>query len=223
MKRPLHDLIVLADSLNNEVQKAKKPPKQVTDPPNPDKKRGWQAKMDHQHHGKPKNPAKTSPEGTFTNNNPAQIVHDLKEKSPDYNNAQKKLNLYINRRGRTLKGNEKSKMYQTKDDLKISYGLPLDANTELQPMYNMPPGHNLDDPMWALDTTVPDNREKNVAGVLNSVQDPNTQMSSTRGPDQDKIGGGPEVAPLLPFAEPTPIDQAGAQLKDALASIALMK
>lgn len=219
MTRPLHDLIVLADSLNNKVQQ----PKQVTDPPNPDKKRGWQKKLDDKHRGKAKNPSKTTPPGTFSQHNPAQIVHDLKEKSPDYENAQKKLNLYINRRGRTLKGNEKSKLYQVKDDLKESYSEPLEANTELQPMYNMPPGHNLDDPMWALDVIVPDNREKNVAGVLNSVQDPNTQMSSTRGLSQNEVGGGPEVAPLLPFAEPTPIDQAGAQLKDALASLALMK
>lgn len=218
MTRPLQELIVLADSLNNQVQKPKKP-KQITDPPKANSDKTWQKRMEDKHKGKAQDPATINKPGTFTKS-PSDIAHDLKEKSLDYNEAQKKLNMFINRKGRDLQGADKSRLYQAKDDLKRNYGIPTTSTVE-QSIYALPPGHHLDDPMWALDMIVPDNREKNLtpaeSSVQNSVQNPNTAMSSVEGPSQDYVGS---RSGDLPLFEPTPIDTAGAQLKDALATLA---
>lgn len=218
MKRPLHELIVLADSLNNQVQKPKKA-KEITDPPKADSDKTWQKRVDDKHKGKARNPATTTEPGVFTQS-PSKIAHDLKEKSHDYNGAQKKLNMFINRKGRDLQGADKSRLYQAKDDLKHDYGIPTTSTVE-QPFYAVPPIHNLDDKVWPLDEIVPDNREKNLipdlASVQNSEQNPGQTMSSVKGPSQDYEPGRVKDLPLF---EPTPIDTAGAQLKDALAALA---
>ncbi len=190
---------ITADSLNNTVQKPKKakPAKQATDPPKPNPDETWQKRMNDKFKHKPRDKAKETPEGTFTGS-PSKIAQDLKNHSPDgYDEAQKKLNSYINRQGRNLQGGDRKRLYDAKDHLKMNYGIHDDGTAsasvkaevvaDTEPTIWAPPlKHSPEAGSFDLLGIVPDNREKILEGavkrlrasVQNSVQNPNTRMSS---------------------------------------------
>ncbi len=135
--------------------------KQVTDPPNNNKDYQWQRKMNQGYKGKARKPGRVLPEGTFTKE-PSEMVNILKEHSDDYNQAQKKLNSYINRSGRNLQGEDKNRLYDAKEKLKNDYGemehrAPVTPTTPVESKqvqidadmgsgsYALPEGHNMDD------------------------------------------------------------------------------
>lgn len=173
--------------------------KQVTDPPKNDKDYTWQHEMTKKYKGKPRTPGKVLPEGTFTKS-PSEIANILKMHSEDYGEASRKLNSYINRQGKNLQGADKNRLYDAKEHLKNAYGEQNKKKTQAiaeQPIYSLPPGHNLDDGQVDLLKVVPDNREKEIendpqfkaypkinaaarlGSVLNSEQDPGTTRMSS--------------------------------------------
>lgn len=98
--------------------------KQATDPPNNNKDMTWQKKQEDEYKGKPKPPPdRQTPKGTFTSDNPGQIVNDLKQSSEDYGQASKRLNNFINRSGKNLDTGRKQKLYDAKDALRDAYGV----------------------------------------------------------------------------------------------------
>lgn len=127
---------------------------QVTDPPNNNKDYQWQREMTQDYKGKMRKPGRVLPEGTFTKE-PSEMVNILKEHSDDYNQAQKKLNSYINRSGRNLQGKDKNRLYDAKEKLKSESGemenkAPVTPTTPVEAemgsgSYALPEGHNLDD------------------------------------------------------------------------------
>lgn len=123
--------------------------RQATDAPNNDKDMTWQKRMEDRYKGRPRETGRELPEGTFEKSS-SEIVHLLKMHSKDYNQAQSKLNSFINRMGRNLQGADKSRLYNAKEALKNAYGISdsqSDATASAYyPLYVLPPGHNLDDP-----------------------------------------------------------------------------
>lgn len=207
--------------------------KQATDPPKMDKDYTWQKHMDDSHKNKPQDPAKKNKPGLFTQS-PSGIAHDLKTQNPtDYGSASKKLNSYINRQGQNLQGGDRKRLYDAKEHLKNNYGehgesqskkdktvgsLLVQAIAE-QPIYALPPGHNLDDQTPDLLNVVPDNREKLapaddmqtlaralVAGIQNSTQDPSTRISSVELDGASTVVNNLDETPSAP-PEFTAIDQ----------------
>jgi hypothetical protein len=120
--------------------------KQVTDPPNNNKDTTWQKKQEDMYKGRPKPPPdKQTPKGTFTSDNPGQIVNDLKQHSDDYGQASKRLNNYINRSGKNLDTNRKQKLFQTKDALRDAYGVK-DPNEKPKPVKPAKPAETTSSP-----------------------------------------------------------------------------
>jgi hypothetical protein len=124
--------------------------KQVTDPPNNNKDYTWQLQMERGYKGKMRKPGQVLPEGTFTKS-PSEIANLLKQHSTDYGQASKKLNSYINRKGRDLQGEEKNRLYDAKETLKNAYGEQSKPQTETTsgadyPLYCTPDGHSGDNP-----------------------------------------------------------------------------
>jgi hypothetical protein len=191
------DHLIIADFIMGE--------KLATDPPNNDKDFNWQRNQEKKYKNKPRTPGRVTPPGTF-NQSPSEIAHRLKQHSEDYGQASRKLNNYINKQGRNLQGEDRTRLYDAKETLKNAYGRPEDktsADSSVktvgiaeQPIHNVPFGvHNLDDKTWDLLKVVPDNREKWEeqdpqmatltkalfrlrASVQNTEQDPSTRMSS---------------------------------------------
>jgi hypothetical protein len=145
---------------------------------NPDTQ--WQQRMKNKQRYKPRTPGQVLPEGTFTKS-PAGIAQIVKNHSPDYGTAMKKLDSYINRNGRNLQGADKERLHQSKEALKNQYGdqekPATTSSTKVraiaeQPIYALPPGHNKDDGMVDLITPRPDNREKWITEDQQLVEDP---------------------------------------------------
>jgi hypothetical protein len=170
---------------------------QVTDPPNNNKDYTWQHKMDKGYKGKPRTPGQVLPEDTFSKS-PSEIANLLKMHSTDYGQASSKLNSYINRQGKNLQGEDKSRLYDAKEHLKNAYGehTETSASTEM-PIYALPPGHNLDDP--DLDTGFhPEELVKDgpmptklkaalrLASIYNTLEEPGTDTSLSSVVEADK-------------------------------------
>ena len=147
-------------------------------PSNNNPNMNWQHEMEDKQNHKPRKPGQVLPKGTF-DKSPSGIAQIVKNHSPDYGTAEKKLDSYINRNGRNLQGADKERLHQSKEALKNQYGdqetstdtsdtSTSDSTTTTssiramneQSIYALPPGHNKDDGMVNLLKEVPDNRQK---------------------------------------------------------------
>jgi Protein of unknown function (DUF3175) len=155
--------MILADLIKAQLIKA-----DSNNPSNNNPDMSWQREMEQKQHNKPRKPGQVLPKGTFTKS-PGGIAQIVKNHSPDYGTAVKKLDSYINRSGRNLEGADRERLHQSKEALKNQYGDQEKPTTTSsvkrvaiaeQPIYCLPEGHNKDDGMVNLLKEVPDNREK---------------------------------------------------------------
>jgi len=170
---------------------------QVTDPPNNNKNYQWQREMKQGYKGKARKPDQVLPEGTYTKS-ASEIAHVLKQHSTDYKQAMSKLSGYINSQGRNLQGGDKARLYDAKNALRQAYGQPAETASAGYPLYALPPGHNLDDPVGGglgiledqlKDLQMPNDKlsikaalrlvevEKLEASIYNSLQNPGNSTS----------------------------------------------
>jgi hypothetical protein len=105
----------------------------------------WVKRVKNKEKGKQMRNGYPLPEGTWTKS-PGQIAQELKQHSKDYDEAQRRLNFYVNRAGRNLRKNgntDEVRLEQAREALKRAYGVqdkpkPVKPAKPVKPTSNKP-------------------------------------------------------------------------------------
>lgn len=131
----------------------------------------WQKRMEDSYKGKAPPPAGMKPDkGTFSDKNPGNIAHELKQHSKDYKQAMQRINVYVNRSGRDLlKDNKADLMDKAKDAVRQAYGKkPPAKKTTTKPAEPAQPVQPVESSPVLMPLGVPQNNDTRVLPVMSA-------------------------------------------------------